>query len=95
MTVILEPPPAAVAARWANPTSGGQSHLICMPNITPTQIDDFIHDLAASRRAADDFAAKTGQLAQAPNVAGVSIAADIESEAARTPGSPQTGGPNA
>ena len=95
MTVILEPPPAAVAARWANPTSGGQSHLICMPNITPTQIDALVADLAGSRRAADDFAAKTGQLAQAPNVAGASIAADIESEAARTPGSPQTGGPNA
>jgi histidine decarboxylase len=53
MTVVLDPPPAAVTARWPIPTSGGRSHLICLPNITPTQIDALVHDLAELRAVAD------------------------------------------
>jgi histidine decarboxylase len=49
MTVVIDPPPAAVRARWAVPVSGNRAHIICTPAITREQIDAFADDLAAHR----------------------------------------------
>jgi histidine decarboxylase len=48
MTVVIDPPPAAVRARWAIPVSGNRAHIICTPSITRDQIDLFVGELAAS-----------------------------------------------
>jgi histidine decarboxylase len=48
-TVVLKTPPAAVTDRWVlASTHDGWSHIICMPGVTRTQIDGFVHDLATS-----------------------------------------------
>jgi histidine decarboxylase len=49
MTVVIDPPPAAVRARWAVPVSGNRAHIICTPAITRDQIDALADDLAAGR----------------------------------------------
>jgi histidine decarboxylase len=49
MTVVIDPPPAAVRARWAVPVSGSRAHIICTPAITRDQIDAFADDLASNR----------------------------------------------
>jgi histidine decarboxylase len=51
MTVVIGPPPMAVRARWAIPVAGDRSHIICVPGITPEQIDAFANDLATARGA--------------------------------------------
>ncbi len=52
-TIILDPPPAAVRAKWILADDGQHAHLITMPGITHDQIDEFVSDLetAAPRRA--------------------------------------------
>ena len=45
-TVVLETPPEPVQRKWALATTEGWSHLIAMPGITATIIDEFISDLA-------------------------------------------------
>lgn len=47
-TVMLRPLPTAITARWPLPTHHGWSHLICMPGVTRSQIDDLTHELAAA-----------------------------------------------
>jgi histidine decarboxylase len=44
--VVLKTPPAAVAARWMLASSGGLSHVVCVPGVERGQIDEFIADLA-------------------------------------------------
>ncbi|MFI2270713.1 histidine decarboxylase [Micromonospora aurantiaca (nom. illeg.)] len=46
MTVVLDTPPAEVLDQHTLATDGAESHLICMPGITRTQIDAFVTDLA-------------------------------------------------
>jgi histidine decarboxylase len=48
-TVVLDRPPAAVTSRWVLADDGYRAHLITMPGVTQTQIDDFITDLATTR----------------------------------------------
>jgi len=50
-TVVFDTPPAPVARTWRLATSNGQSHLICMPGVSPAQIDQFVADLMVSRRS--------------------------------------------
>jgi histidine decarboxylase len=45
-TVVLPTPPAAVLRRWPLASSGGRSHIVCMPGVTAGQIDRFADDLA-------------------------------------------------
>jgi histidine decarboxylase len=44
-TVVLPAPPPEIADRWMLATSGGMSHIICMPGVTRAQIDAFVGEL--------------------------------------------------
>ncbi|MEU4818276.1 histidine decarboxylase [Micromonospora aurantiaca] len=48
-TVVLPTPPEHVRRKWLLATDGDTSHLICMPGITPGQVDAFVADIAATR----------------------------------------------
>ncbi|HYH74342.1 MAG TPA: aminotransferase class V-fold PLP-dependent enzyme, partial [Candidatus Saccharimonadales bacterium] len=48
ITVVIKTPPAAVADKWQLATADGWSHLICMPGMTRTMIDDFVRDVKAA-----------------------------------------------
>lgn len=50
MTVVLRTPPASVTRKWLLATEGDWSHVICMPGITRSQMDDFVADLASDLR---------------------------------------------
>jgi histidine decarboxylase len=47
-TVTLASPPAVVRAKWVLADDGQIAHIVCMPGVTRTQIDDFIADLKAA-----------------------------------------------
>lgn len=49
-TVMLRTPPPPVTAGWVLASHDGWSHIVCMPGITRSQIDAFIHDLRAATR---------------------------------------------
>ena len=51
-TVVLDTPPAPIATKWRLASSNGQSHLICLPGITTTQIDALTGELARHRGVA-------------------------------------------
>ena len=46
MTVVLDPPPADIAARWAIPISGGRAHLITMPHVSAAHVGALVAELA-------------------------------------------------
>ncbi|HZM83127.1 MAG TPA: pyridoxal-dependent decarboxylase [Candidatus Limnocylindrales bacterium] len=48
-TVVLRSPPAAVHDNWILADDGAWAHIITMPGIDQSQIDDFLSDLEASR----------------------------------------------
>ena len=50
-TVVLDPPPADIAARWAIPVSNGAAHIVCAPGVDHALIDAFITDLRAADQA--------------------------------------------
>jgi histidine decarboxylase len=50
-TVVLPTPPDTILHRWPLASSGGQSHIVCMPGVTRGQIDAFVADLARSGAA--------------------------------------------
>ena len=45
LTVVMPRTPDAVKQKWQLATEGEVSHIICMPNVTKEQIDEFIEDL--------------------------------------------------
>jgi histidine decarboxylase len=49
-TVVLRTPPPPVTTRWVLATSGGWSHIVCMPGVTRRQIDGFLADLGKAVR---------------------------------------------
>jgi histidine decarboxylase len=46
ITVVFPKVPEAIKEKWQLATSEGMTHVICMPNVTKAQIDEFIHDLS-------------------------------------------------
>ncbi|ASZ12619.1 histidine decarboxylase [Chitinophaga pendula] len=48
ITVLFPDPPAMIRRKWQLAAEQGQSHLICMPNVTRAQIDAFASELAAA-----------------------------------------------
>jgi histidine decarboxylase len=44
-TVMLKTPPAEFAARWMLASVRGWSHLVCLPGVTPDQVDRFVTEL--------------------------------------------------
>jgi histidine decarboxylase len=49
-TVVLAEPSTAIVRKWALATQDGQSHIVCMPGVTPEQVDALIADLRAEER---------------------------------------------
>jgi histidine decarboxylase len=47
-TVVLPTPPPAITSRWALASSGGLSHLICMPGVAKAQVDAFVSELGSA-----------------------------------------------
>jgi histidine decarboxylase len=47
-TVVLRTPPQAVRDKWVLADDGQWSHIVCVPGITVTQIDEFVSDLRAA-----------------------------------------------
>jgi histidine decarboxylase len=47
-TVVLATPPEPVTRRWTLASTGGWSHIVCMPGVSRAQIDAFVDDLRSS-----------------------------------------------
>ncbi len=45
ITVVLPKTPKSIKDKWQLATEGDISHVICMPNVTKVQIDEFVSDL--------------------------------------------------
>lgn len=45
ITVVLPKTPKSIKDKWQLATEGAISHVICMPNVTKVQIDEFVSDL--------------------------------------------------
>lgn len=48
-TVVLRTPPQVVRDKWVLANDGQYSHIVCVPGITQTQVDEFLTDLKAAR----------------------------------------------
>ena len=48
VTVVIDPPPDELARRWALPVADGLSHLVCVPGVTDSMVDQFVAELAAT-----------------------------------------------
>ncbi len=46
-TVVFPTPAAAVKLKWQLASEEGYSHIICMPNVTKQQIDEFVADMGS------------------------------------------------
>ncbi|MBB2148342.1 histidine decarboxylase [Pedobacter gandavensis] len=47
LTVVFPAPSIALRQKWQIATEDGNSHIICMPGVTKSQIDNFVQDLQA------------------------------------------------
>jgi len=45
ITVVFPEPPAAIKHKWQLACQDGMSHIICMPNVSKSQIDEFTDEL--------------------------------------------------
>ncbi len=54
LTVVMPRTPDAVKQKWQLATEGEVSHIICMPNVTKSQIDEFIEDLAKTEELEEE-----------------------------------------
>jgi histidine decarboxylase len=50
-TITLASPPPPVRAKWVLADDGQVAHIVCMPGMTRSQIDDFVTDLTTAMRA--------------------------------------------
>lgn len=48
ITVVFAAPAKSVRDKWQLATENGVSHVICMPNVSKAQIDEFVEDIAHS-----------------------------------------------
>jgi len=56
LTVVMPRTPDSVKQKWQLATEAEVSHIICMPNVTKSQVDEFIEDLVkAGEFEEDDF----------------------------------------
>lgn len=46
-TVVFPTPSEAIKLKWQLASEDGYSHIICMPNVTKKQIDEFVEDMAS------------------------------------------------
>lgn len=46
LTVVFPDPPAAARRKWQLASENGWSHIICMPNVEKSQIDQFVEDIS-------------------------------------------------
>ena len=45
ITVVIPKMPKSIQLKWQLATEGDITHIICMPNVTKSQIDELIHDI--------------------------------------------------
>lgn len=45
LTVVFPQPSESICRKWQLASDGGQSHIICMPGVSRTQIEEFIEDM--------------------------------------------------
>ena len=46
-TVVFPTPKVDIKLKWQLASEEGMSHIICMPNVTKAQIDEFINDISS------------------------------------------------
>ncbi len=46
ITVVIPKVPESIKLKWQLATEGSTTHIICMPNVTKKQIDEFVDDIA-------------------------------------------------
>ena len=49
LTVVLDTPPDEVRIKWRLASTGGRSHIVCVPGVSADQIDSLVQDLASAR----------------------------------------------
>lgn len=49
-TVVFARPPAEIVSRWQLAAKGDEAHVITMPHVSRARVDEFVDDLAATRR---------------------------------------------
>ncbi|WP_264788668.1 histidine decarboxylase [Aureispira anguillae] len=54
ITVVFPKTSKAVKSKWQLATEEAVTHIICMPNVTKTQIDEFIKDVATSKEQEEE-----------------------------------------
>lgn len=54
ITVVLPKTPARIQQKWQLATEGNTSHIICMPNVTKAQVDEFIDDVVNSEEEVEE-----------------------------------------
>lgn len=56
LTVVFPEPSLALRQKWQLATENGWSHVVCMPGVTRTQIDEFVADLVKGINKKEDLA---------------------------------------
>lgn len=54
ITVILPKTTEYIKQKWQLATEGDMSHIICMPNVSKAQIDEFVHDVVNSEEEIEE-----------------------------------------
>jgi len=54
ITVVLPKTPLEVKQKWQLATESDISHIICMPNVTKAQIDEFIYDIVNCKESVEE-----------------------------------------
>lgn len=52
LTIVFPSPPAEVCKKWQLASAGGQSHLICMPHVKPSTVDQVLNDIVRTKAEA-------------------------------------------
>lgn len=55
-TVVFPTPDKAIKQKWQLASEEGMSHIICMPNVSKSQIDEFVRDLKGGEVVSETFA---------------------------------------
>lgn len=55
ITVVLPKTPQSIQEKWQLATKGEMAHIICMPQVTKEQIDEFVYDIAHCEEEAEEI----------------------------------------
>ena len=57
-TVVFPTPSEAIRIKWQLASEEGRSHIICMPNVSKKQIDEFVEDMASETPVSEPYSFK-------------------------------------